>query len=260
MADDRAPLAELLDLERDPASTRAQTARTTPSAQCGEALVGVGAVEPAYVEAMLERERSDLDVRRRGRRHPARHAGRQGARCAATRCCFLRFPTASTGTATQVDRVRRHRRGRRRPRRVLAQLAADPDRPRPGAAHCASATDPKTCCACCSRPRKRHDVTAREGRPVLRARRHPGRGRPRAVAGPGDVKIRVRNCSTCGTDVKISRFGHHHIVPAAGDGPRDRRRGRRGRRRRRRAGRRATGSRSSRRSPAARAPSAGAAA
>jgi L-iditol 2-dehydrogenase len=33
------------------------------------------------------------------------------------------------------------------------------------------------------------------------------------VAGPGDVVIRVRNCSTCGTDVKISRFGHHHIVP-----------------------------------------------
>jgi L-iditol 2-dehydrogenase len=33
------------------------------------------------------------------------------------------------------------------------------------------------------------------------------------TAGPGDVVIRVRNCSTCGTDVKISRFGHHHIVP-----------------------------------------------
>jgi L-iditol 2-dehydrogenase len=32
-------------------------------------------------------------------------------------------------------------------------------------------------------------------------------------AGPGDVVIRVRNCSTCGTDVKISRYGHHHIVP-----------------------------------------------
>ncbi len=31
--------------------------------------------------------------------------------------------------------------------------------------------------------------------------------------GPGDVKIRVRNCSTCGTDVKIWRFGHHHIRP-----------------------------------------------
>jgi L-iditol 2-dehydrogenase len=33
------------------------------------------------------------------------------------------------------------------------------------------------------------------------------------VTGPGDVTIRVRNCSTCGTDVKIFRFGHHHIVP-----------------------------------------------
>ncbi|MFG2103441.1 zinc-dependent dehydrogenase [Micromonospora echinaurantiaca] len=36
---------------------------------------------------------------------------------------------------------------------------------------------------------------------------------PEPEPGPGDVKIRVRNCSTCGTDVKISRFGHHHIVP-----------------------------------------------
>jgi L-iditol 2-dehydrogenase len=31
--------------------------------------------------------------------------------------------------------------------------------------------------------------------------------------GPGDLKIRVCACSTCGTDVKISKFGHHHIVP-----------------------------------------------
>jgi len=36
---------------------------------------------------------------------------------------------------------------------------------------------------------------------------------PEPEAGPGDVVIRVRNCSTCGTDVKISRHGHHHIVP-----------------------------------------------
>jgi L-iditol 2-dehydrogenase len=36
---------------------------------------------------------------------------------------------------------------------------------------------------------------------------------PEPVAGPGDVKIRVRNCSTCGTDVKIFKFGHHHIRP-----------------------------------------------
>lgn len=36
---------------------------------------------------------------------------------------------------------------------------------------------------------------------------------PEPTPGPGEVKIRVRNCSTCGTDVKISRFGHHHIDP-----------------------------------------------
>jgi L-iditol 2-dehydrogenase len=30
---------------------------------------------------------------------------------------------------------------------------------------------------------------------------------------PGEVKIRVHACSTCGTDVKIFRFGHHHISP-----------------------------------------------
>lgn len=36
---------------------------------------------------------------------------------------------------------------------------------------------------------------------------------PEPAPGPGELKIRVRNCSTCGTDVKISRFGHHHIAP-----------------------------------------------
>ncbi|MEH1017574.1 zinc-dependent dehydrogenase [Micromonospora sp. CPCC 206060] len=36
---------------------------------------------------------------------------------------------------------------------------------------------------------------------------------PEPTPGPTDLKIRVRACSTCGTDVKISRFGHHHIVP-----------------------------------------------
>lgn len=33
------------------------------------------------------------------------------------------------------------------------------------------------------------------------------------VAGAGELKVRVRDCSTCGTDVKIWRHGHHHIVP-----------------------------------------------
>lgn len=36
---------------------------------------------------------------------------------------------------------------------------------------------------------------------------------PEPKPGPGDVLMRVRNCSTCGTDVKILKFGHHHIVP-----------------------------------------------
>ncbi|MFG2074161.1 L-iditol 2-dehydrogenase [Nonomuraea maritima] len=36
---------------------------------------------------------------------------------------------------------------------------------------------------------------------------------PEPVAGPGELKIRVRNCSTCGTDAKIYKHGHHHIVP-----------------------------------------------
>ncbi|MEU6741544.1 zinc-dependent dehydrogenase [Streptosporangium sandarakinum] len=33
------------------------------------------------------------------------------------------------------------------------------------------------------------------------------------VAGPGELRIRVRNCSTCGTDAKILKYGHHHIRP-----------------------------------------------
>ncbi|HRA50797.1 zinc-dependent dehydrogenase [Actinotalea sp.] len=36
---------------------------------------------------------------------------------------------------------------------------------------------------------------------------------PEPTAGPDQVKIRVRACSMCGTDVKISKFGHFRIVP-----------------------------------------------
>ena len=35
---------------------------------------------------------------------------------------------------------------------------------------------------------------------------------PEPVAGPDEVKIRVRNCSTCGTDVKIRANGHVNIT------------------------------------------------
>jgi L-iditol 2-dehydrogenase len=36
---------------------------------------------------------------------------------------------------------------------------------------------------------------------------------PEPVAGPGEVRLRVRNCSTCGTDVKIFRNGHPNLSP-----------------------------------------------
>ena len=36
---------------------------------------------------------------------------------------------------------------------------------------------------------------------------------PEPTAGEGEVKIRVRACSTCGTDVKIFNHGHQHIDP-----------------------------------------------
>lgn len=36
---------------------------------------------------------------------------------------------------------------------------------------------------------------------------------PEPVAGRAEVKIRVRNCSTCGTDVKISKSGHPNMTP-----------------------------------------------
>ncbi|HMO12485.1 MAG TPA: alcohol dehydrogenase catalytic domain-containing protein, partial [Actinotalea sp.] len=36
---------------------------------------------------------------------------------------------------------------------------------------------------------------------------------PEPTLGEREVKLRGRACSTCGTDVKISRFGHHHIHP-----------------------------------------------
>jgi L-iditol 2-dehydrogenase len=36
---------------------------------------------------------------------------------------------------------------------------------------------------------------------------------PEPTAGAGEVKLRVRACSTCGTDVKIFNHGHQHIDP-----------------------------------------------
>ena len=36
---------------------------------------------------------------------------------------------------------------------------------------------------------------------------------PEPVCGPDEIKIRVRNCSTCGTDVKIFYNGHQNLTP-----------------------------------------------
>ena len=36
---------------------------------------------------------------------------------------------------------------------------------------------------------------------------------PEPDPGPDEVKIAVKQCSTCGTDVKIFNHGHHHLVP-----------------------------------------------
>ncbi|MGB9374782.1 MAG: zinc-dependent dehydrogenase [Jiangellales bacterium] len=36
---------------------------------------------------------------------------------------------------------------------------------------------------------------------------------PEPICGPDEVKLRVRNCSTCGTDVKILNNGHQNLSP-----------------------------------------------
>src|SRR5690348_14261 len=36
---------------------------------------------------------------------------------------------------------------------------------------------------------------------------------PEPECGPDEVKLRVRNCSTCGTDVKIFYNGHQNLTP-----------------------------------------------
>ena len=53
---------------------------------------------------------------------------------------------------------------------------------------------------------------------MLAARFHePGDVRveevPDPEPGPGDVVIRVRNCSVCGADRKTTRYGHHRLSP-----------------------------------------------
>ena len=144
----------------------------------------------------------DLHVRRRGRRHPARHPRRQGRSSRATRSCVRAVPRrASTGTATRWRCASASRRKGDGHVRILAQLAEilmDPDQRR-GAARGHRPPTRSLALLTSDGDRRRH-----EGRPLPRPRRRPrSRTSPEPTAGPGDVKIRVRNCSTCGTDVKI---------------------------------------------------------
>ena len=53
---------------------------------------------------------------------------------------------------------------------------------------------------------------------------------PEPECGPDEIKLKVKNCSTCGTDVKIFNNGHQNLSPPRTSRPRGRRRGRRGRR------------------------------
>src|SRR4051812_27936190 len=36
---------------------------------------------------------------------------------------------------------------------------------------------------------------------------------PEPECGPGEIKLKVHNCSTCGTDVKILHNGHQNLTP-----------------------------------------------
>ena len=218
----------------------APPAGTTRSASCGEALVEVGAVEPAYVDAMLDREQSVSTYVGEGVAIP--HGTLDGKeRGAPRRARRLRFPdgvdwdgdrvTVCVGIAAKGDgHVDAARRARRDPARPGQGRGAA--RGRPTSTRCSELLR--------SRPEREPAVKV--------ARFHaPGDVRiedaPEPVAGPGrrqDPGPQLLDLRHRRQDLQVRPPPHR---PAAGDGPRDRRRGRRGRRGRRPAGRRATGCR-----------------
>src|SRR6476619_4579689 len=64
-------------------------------------------------------------------------------------------------------------------------------------------------------PDLRLEWAQREPRHTHRPGRSTGRNAMKALRyyAPEEVKIRVRNCSTCGTDVKILHNGHQNLTP-----------------------------------------------
>src|SRR6266545_2170354 len=137
--------------------------------RCGQALVAAGAVDPAYVDAMLARERSVSTYVGEGVAIPH---GTLEAKAVVRRdaLAVLRFPDGVDWGGHPVS--------------VCVAIAAQGD------GHV--------------------DLLAELAEILLDPDRAAAR---RASPGAGEVLVRVRNCSTCGTDVKIYRFGHHHIVP-----------------------------------------------
>src|SRR6266545_2547036 len=157
--------------------------------RCGQALVAAGAVDPAYVDAMLARERSVSTYVGEGVAIPH---GTLEAKAVVRRdaLAVLRFPDGVDWGGHPVS--------------VCVAIAAQGDGPAGGDR------------------RGRGDPTADAGtggRDAMKVVRFMAPGDVRVTEarrpspGAGEVLVRVRNCSTCGTDVKIYRFGHHHIVP-----------------------------------------------
>ena len=235
MADD---LADPARPAGDPARPRRAADRDDAIRRCGAALVEIGAVDPAYVDTMLEREHSISTYVGEGVAIPhGTLAGKDAVHRDAL--AVLRFPdgvdwggepvSVCVGIAAQGDgHIGDPGRARRHPARPgPGPGAARGDRPRRGAA---------SCCA----PHE-EDEQRSEGRPVPRPGRRPDRGRARAhgrarrgqAPGPQLLHLRHRR-----EDLQVRSPPHH---AAAGDGPRDRRRGGRGRGRGRRLGRRRPG-------------------
>ena len=165
---------------------------------------------PPYADAILERERPISTYMGEGVAIPH---GTDEARRTVRRTALAVPAVPGRRRLGRRDRVALHRRSRPAATSTSAscprwpQILLDAGQ----AAALRAATDPEDVLALLSaagRTRSTH-----EGRPVLCTRRRADRGRAGAAPGPGEVKIRVRNCSTCGTDVKIYRHGHHHIDP-----------------------------------------------
>ena len=143
---DAQPLVGLLEERAIRLAERAAD-RDDAIRQCGQTLVDVGAVDPAYVEAMLERERSISTYVGEGVAIPhATLAGKAAVRRDAL--AVLRFPDGvDWGGETVVVCVAIAAIGDGHVE-ILSRARADPARSRPGPRICARRPGPTTCCAC----------------------------------------------------------------------------------------------------------------